>query len=68
MTAIYWIGNKTPTILMLPRTPIIGVIFIGSLFFAIQFLIRALENFNRWRTEKVSREAIREKSELKYSA
>lgn len=68
MTTLYWIGNKTPTILMLPRSPIISAIFIGSLFFAIQFLIRAFENFNRWRTEKVSREAVREKSELKYSA
>lgn len=50
MTTIYWIGNKTPTILMLPRSPIISVIFIGSLLFAVQFLIRAFENFNKWRS------------------
>ncbi len=41
-TTIYWIGYKTPTPLMLPRSPIIGIIFIGSLMFAIQFLIEAL--------------------------
>ncbi len=41
-TTIYWIGYKTPTPLMLPRSPIIGIIFIGSLMFTIQFLIEAL--------------------------
>ncbi|MEW6667107.1 MAG: TRAP transporter small permease [Thermodesulfobacteriota bacterium] len=51
MTSIYWIGNRTPTVLMLPRTPIIAIISIGSLIFAIQFLIRALENFRQWRGE-----------------
>lgn len=49
MTTIYWIGNRTPTILMLPRSPIIAIIFVGSLLFAIQFLIRALENYRRWK-------------------
>ena len=68
MTAIYWIGNKTPTILMLPRTPIIGIIFVGSLLFAMQFLIRALENFNLRRKEKMKGEVSQEKSDLKYSA
>lgn len=52
MTTVYWIGNRTPTMLMLPRSPIIGIIFIGSLMFAIQFLIRAVENINQWRAEK----------------
>ena len=62
MTAIYWIGNKTPTVLMLPRTPIIGIIFIGSLMFAIQFLIRALENFRQWRGERNKGHSSREKA------
>ena len=53
MTTLYWIGNKTPTMLMLPRSPIISIIFIGSLLFAVQFLVRAVENFDRWRAEKV---------------
>ena len=53
MTTIYWIGNKTPTMLMLPRSPIIGIIFVGSLMFAIQFLINALEYYHQRRTEKV---------------
>jgi TRAP-type C4-dicarboxylate transport system permease small subunit len=49
MTTIYWLGNKTPTVLMLPRSPIIAIIFVGSLLFAIQFLIRAIEQFSRWK-------------------
>jgi TRAP-type C4-dicarboxylate transport system permease small subunit len=62
MTTIYWIGNRTPTMLMLPRSPIIGIIFFGSLLFAIQFLIRALENLRRWRgkiTVEEAREEVR---------
>ena len=55
MTTIYWIGNKTPTMLMLPRSPIIGIIFVGSLLFAIQFLINALTYLDEWKTEKVKR-------------
>jgi TRAP-type C4-dicarboxylate transport system permease small subunit len=50
MTTLYWIGNKTPTMLMLPRSPIIAVIFAGSFLFAIQFLIRAVDNFNEWKS------------------
>ena len=57
MTMLYWIGNRTPTMLMLPRSPIIGIIFLGSFLFAIQFLIRALENFRRWRGETTTQEA-----------
>lgn len=53
MTSIYWIGNKTPTMLMLPRSPIIGIIFVGSLLFAVQFFINAIIYLNEWRTEKV---------------
>ena len=53
ITTLYWIGNRTPTMLMLPRSPIIGIIFVGSLLFTIQFLIRALANLNQWRTGQV---------------
>ena len=52
MTMLYWIGNKTPTMLMLPRSPIIAIIFIGSSLFAIQFFIRAVDNFNEWRSKE----------------
>ena len=62
ITTLYWIGNKTPTMLMLPRSPIIGIIFVGSLLFTVQFLIRALENLNQWRTGRV-REISQDKFE-----
>jgi TRAP-type C4-dicarboxylate transport system permease small subunit len=62
LTTLYWIGNKTPTMLMLPRSPIIGIIFVGSLLFTIQFLIRALENLKQWKTGRV-REASQDKFE-----
>jgi TRAP-type C4-dicarboxylate transport system permease small subunit len=61
MTTLYWIGNRTPTMLMLPRSPIIGIIFLGSLLFAVQFLIRAFENFNRWKSEKARAQGCLEK-------
>jgi TRAP-type C4-dicarboxylate transport system permease small subunit len=63
LTTVAWIGNKTPTMLMLPRSPIIGVIFIGSLLFAVQFLIRAFENFNQWKAEKAKARGCREKAD-----
>jgi TRAP-type C4-dicarboxylate transport system permease small subunit len=62
LTTLYWIGNKTPTMLMLPRSPIIGIIFVGSLLFTIQFFIRALENLNQWKTGRV-RETSQDKFE-----
>ena len=62
LTTLYWIGNKTPTMLMLPRSPIIGIIFVGSLLFTIQFLIRALENLKQWKTGRV-RETSQDKFE-----
>lgn len=52
VTAIDWIGNRTPTMLMLPKAPMISIIFIGSLMFAVQFFIRALADFDRWKTKK----------------
>jgi TRAP-type C4-dicarboxylate transport system permease small subunit len=62
LTTVYWIGNKTPTMLMLPRSPIIGIIFVGSLLFTVQFFIRALENLNQWKTGRV-RETSQDKFE-----
>ncbi len=62
LTTLYWIGNKTPTMLMLPRSPIIGIIFVGSLLFAVQFFIRAMESLNQWKTGKV-REISQDKFE-----
>jgi len=47
---------------MLPRSPIISIIFVGSLLFTIQFFIRALENLNRWKTGQV-REMSQDKFE-----
>lgn len=66
MTMIYWIGNRTPTMLMLPRSPIISIIFIGSFLFAIQFLIRALENFRLWRELRMKGEQYKENSDSGY--
>jgi TRAP-type C4-dicarboxylate transport system permease small subunit len=62
LTTLYWIGNKTPTMLMLPRSPIIAIIFVGSLLFTIQFFIRALENLSQWRSGQV-REMSQDKFE-----
>jgi len=62
-TTISWVGNKTPTVLMLPRSPIIAVIFIGSLLFSIQFLIRAFDHFALWRKERaIGRERLQDVS------
>jgi TRAP-type C4-dicarboxylate transport system permease small subunit len=63
MTTLYWIGNKTPTMLMLPRSPIIAIIFVGSLLFAIQFLIRAADNFNEWRSGGGKKQELQDKLE-----
>lgn len=49
MTTMYWLGNRTPTMLMLPRSPIIGVIFFGSLLLAVQFILRARANYIQWK-------------------
>jgi TRAP-type C4-dicarboxylate transport system permease small subunit len=65
MTALSWIGNRTPTMLMLPRSPIIGIIFVGSLLFAVQFFIRAFENFNQWKAEKAKAREGREKAKAR---
>jgi TRAP-type C4-dicarboxylate transport system permease small subunit len=63
VTTLSWIGNRTPTMLMLPRSPIIGIIFFGSLLFAVQFLIKAFENFNQWKAEKSKAQGRRKKAD-----
>jgi len=55
MTAVNSIGSKTPTMLMLPKAPLIGIIFVGSLMFAIQFFIKACTDFNKWKSKKSER-------------
>lgn len=52
VTTLSWVGTKTPTMLMLPKAPTISIICIGSFMFAIQFLIRAVTNFKKWKDEK----------------
>lgn len=49
MTTVSWIGNRTPTMLMLPRAPIVAVIPLGCFFLSVQFLIRALASYGRWK-------------------
>jgi len=36
--------SKTPTPLMLPKAPIVSIIFLGSLLMAVEFLFRARRN------------------------
>jgi len=68
MTAIGWIGNRTPTMLMLPKAPLISIIFVGSFMFAIQFLIRAFENFNQWKIKNIEGRQPQKKLDLNLSA
>ena len=46
------IGYKTPTVLMVPKSMIIAIIFVGSFFLCIQFLIRACSQLKTWRQLK----------------
>jgi C4-dicarboxylate transporter DctQ subunit len=43
------LGYKTPTVLMLPKSMIIAIIFVGSFLLAIQFLIDTYNHFRAWR-------------------
>ncbi|MBW1804514.1 MAG: TRAP transporter small permease [Deltaproteobacteria bacterium] len=43
------LGYKTPTVLMVPKSMIIAIIFIGSFFLCIQFLIRSYRQLMTWR-------------------
>lgn len=61
MTTVGSIGYRTPTTLMLPKAPLIGIIFVGSLMFAIQFFMRAITNFNKWKARKSEGAVMSEK-------
>ncbi len=52
MTTVNWIGNRTPTMLMLPKAPLISIIFIGSFMFAVQFFLRAVTEFGKWKEKR----------------
>jgi C4-dicarboxylate transporter DctQ subunit len=43
------LGYKTPTVLMLPKSMIIAIIFVGSFLLAVQFLIDTYKHFRAWR-------------------
>jgi TRAP-type C4-dicarboxylate transport system permease small subunit len=48
------LGYKTPTVLMLPKSIIISIIFIGSFFLSIQFLVKAYGQWKIWNNLKPS--------------
>jgi TRAP-type C4-dicarboxylate transport system permease small subunit len=50
--ALYFskMGYKTPTVLMLPKSLLIGIIFFGFFLLAIQFFIKGCDSLKRWRT------------------
>jgi TRAP-type C4-dicarboxylate transport system permease small subunit len=43
------LGYKTPTVLMLPKSMIITIIFVGSFLLALQFLIGTFNHLRTWR-------------------
>ena len=43
------LGYKTPTVLMLPKSMIIAIIFVGSFLLAVQFSIDTYNHFKAWR-------------------
>ena len=43
------LGYKTPTVLMLPKSMIIAIIFVGSFLLAVQFLIDTYNHLRAWR-------------------
>ena len=49
-TTLYYaeMGYKTPTVLMLPKSIIIAIIFLGSFLLSIQFLIDAFNHLRTW--------------------
>ena len=53
-TTIYFFnaGYKTPTVLMLPKSLIIAVVFVGTFFLSIQFLIRTHTHYKVWKKLK----------------
>jgi C4-dicarboxylate transporter DctQ subunit len=61
MTTIGSIGYRTPTTLMLPKAPLICIIAVGGFMFAVQFLVRAITSFNKWKTIKSEGALVSEK-------
>jgi TRAP-type C4-dicarboxylate transport system permease small subunit len=49
-TALYFRGYQTPTILMLPKSLIISIIFVGCFLLFIQFIRRAHGHWLEWKT------------------
>lgn len=43
------LGYKTPTVLMLPKSMIIAIVFVGSFLLAVQFLIETFNHLRSWR-------------------
>lgn len=43
------LGYKTPTVLMLPKSALIAIVFVGSFLLAVQFLIETYNHFRAWR-------------------
>jgi C4-dicarboxylate transporter DctQ subunit len=49
-TSLYFRGYQTPTILMLPKSLIIAIIFVGSFLLFIQFMRRTCIFLGKWKT------------------
>jgi TRAP-type C4-dicarboxylate transport system permease small subunit len=49
--ALYFfkVGYKTPTVLMLPKSILVAIIFVGFFFLSIQFFISAYGHLRTWR-------------------
>jgi len=46
------IDFKTPTILMLPKSPIIAILFVGTFLMALQFIRQARDSIRLWKASK----------------
>lgn len=47
---LYQVGYKTPTYLMVPKSIIVGVVFLGFLFLSIQFFRRSFSLLKEWKS------------------
>ena len=61
---VSFIGYQTPTILMVPKSLLIAIIFVGSLMLFIQFLRRTWSYLGSWRTPEREEEPL-ERPELR---
>lgn len=55
---LYFIGYQTPTMLRVPKSAIIVIIFLGSLLLVIQFLRRTRSYLRSWRAPPEKEEVI----------